>query len=141
MRAVIGIDDMPAQLLRKMRARGDKSLVTKSSAIHILAMSDADHQHRDALILYFADRPKLAQPIVAHAVAPQSAFVAVERLAPLTRVVRRSHPLPQKSDNRLLSRLVKFLYFFGAAADFDPPVRTRWRATWRSQAAAPTLPA
>jgi hypothetical protein len=57
-------------------------------------MSDLEYQHSDALILYVTD-----QPIVAHAISPQSAFVAVKRLAPLSRIVRRLHALPQKSND------------------------------------------
>jgi hypothetical protein len=66
-------------------------------AIHVLAMSDSDNQHRDALVLNVTN-----QPIVAHPVTPQSALVPVERLPLFTRVIRHLYPLSQKSDDRCL---------------------------------------
>jgi len=70
-------------------------------AIHILALTNPEHQYRNPLVLDIAD-----QPIITHAISPQPALVAVQRFPPLAGVLRRLYPLPQESDDRLLGRAV-----------------------------------
>ena len=87
-------------------------------------MAYSQHEDGDLLILDVTDKA-----VVADAISPQTTLIAVKRLTPLSRIVRRLHPLPEKASDKGLGASVVFLYlFFGGAGDLNRP----------TQGAAPT---
>jgi hypothetical protein len=55
-------------------------------------------QHRDPFILDIANQTEIANPI-----PPKAAFVTMERLAPLSWILRGLEPLTEKTNDGLLS--------------------------------------
>ena len=68
------------------------------------AVAGCDHDHDQAAILDRAD-----EPVVADAIGPEFALVAVQRLAELARVTDRDHPVFQELPDSALHRPIEAL--------------------------------
>jgi len=65
--------------------------------INVFAITYREHEDRNSVILDIAN-----EAVITHAIAPQSALIAVERLAPLPRILGRLKPVPKKMCDGLL---------------------------------------
>ncbi len=87
------------------------------SAIDLFAMSKFQDQDSDSFVLYVAD-----QAIIADAITPQSPFLAMQRFAPLARIICSHQPLAQKMLDRHLRVAVELCDLLGCgASNFNPP--------------------
>ncbi len=66
-------------------------------AINIFAMPNFQNQHGYEFVLNVTD-----QAVIAHAIAPKTALLTQQWLAPLPRILRNHKPLTQKLSDGLL---------------------------------------
>ena len=87
--------------------------------INVLAMTYREHKDGNPVILDIAN-----EAVITHAIAPQPALIAAERLAPLPRTLRRLKSVPKKMSDGLLSDPVQLLdLLFGGPSNFNRPAQ------------------
>ena len=78
-------------------------------------MSCCEYKNSDRFISNVAD-----QPVIAYTIAPQTAFLTLQRLSPLSWVIGSLYVLTKEADDPLLRLAIQLLdLFLGAALDLN----------------------